>query len=202
MSQKSTINLTNNQLNLISDTNYPIEKLKALQNIKLLLQQTADCIMQHNECKPFIFGVAAKLTHGENYLQLPYIIIDIPQLTSNKPHLNARVMFWWGNYFACQYFINQKILYQFNLHDFIKHMADDAVFITDNLWDNNIHSASWLKTTANETQKQEQFLQADIIKICAIMPILAYKNLPHFALNFYLKIFSWLNGVIKYQLLR
>jgi hypothetical protein len=41
-----------------------------------------------------------KISKGENYLGLPYLILDHPRLFEHENIFAIRTMFWWGNYFS------------------------------------------------------------------------------------------------------
>ena len=40
-----------------------------------------------------------KISRGENYQGLPYVILDQPRLFTKEHILAIRTMFWWGHYF-------------------------------------------------------------------------------------------------------
>jgi hypothetical protein len=41
-----------------------------------------------------------KISKGENYLGLPYVMLDYPRLFTREHVLAIRTMFWWGHYFS------------------------------------------------------------------------------------------------------
>ncbi|MBN9383460.1 MAG: hypothetical protein J0H74_22070 [Chitinophagaceae bacterium] len=41
-----------------------------------------------------------KISKGENYLGLPYVVLDYPRLFRREDVLAIRTMFWWGHYFS------------------------------------------------------------------------------------------------------
>ncbi len=42
----------------------------------------------------------AKISKGENYLKLPYVMLDYPRSFDRENILAVRTMFWWGNFFS------------------------------------------------------------------------------------------------------
>ena len=42
----------------------------------------------------------AKISRGENYLGLPWVILDYPRLFGREDVLAIRTMFWWGHPFS------------------------------------------------------------------------------------------------------
>lgn len=42
----------------------------------------------------------AKISKGENYLKLPYVMLDYPRCFDGGNIFAVRTMFWWGNFFS------------------------------------------------------------------------------------------------------
>jgi hypothetical protein len=68
-----------------------IELLTDLQNS--LVEQSADF-------ERSLFEVPPKISRGEQYLGLPYVVLDYPRLSSGNSLLFIRTMFWWGYFFS------------------------------------------------------------------------------------------------------
>ena len=43
---------------------------------------------------------SAKISKGENYQGLPWVMLDYPRLFSGNNIFSIRTMFWWGNHFS------------------------------------------------------------------------------------------------------
>ena len=59
----------------------------------------------------------AKISKGENYLQLPFLMLDYPRCFDAKNIFAVRTMFWWGNFFSITIHLSgsYKLMYQENL---------------------------------------------------------------------------------------
>lgn len=42
-----------------------------------------------------------KISRGENYNGLPYLVLDFPRVFTPSAICAIRTMFWWGNFFSC-----------------------------------------------------------------------------------------------------
>ncbi len=49
---------------------------------------------------PEIGNVNGKISKGENYLGLPYVMLDYPRIFSKHGIFAIRTFFWWGNFFS------------------------------------------------------------------------------------------------------
>ena len=60
-------------------------------------RQVAD---DHRQQLPVeFFDVSPKISRGEQYLGLPYVMLDYPRIFSKENVFAIRTFFWWGNYF-------------------------------------------------------------------------------------------------------
>ena len=55
-----------------------------------------------------------KISRGENYLGLPWVILDYPRNFTNPDVFAARTMFWWGNYVSLQLLLKGACLQMLN----------------------------------------------------------------------------------------
>ena len=60
-------------------------------------QQTA---RQKNNLPVEVFVKDPKISRGENYQQLPYVMLDYPRYFDKQDTLAIRTFFWWGNFFS------------------------------------------------------------------------------------------------------
>jgi hypothetical protein len=57
---------------------------------------------------PVIASSIPKISRGENYMGLPYLVLDYPRIFE-KDHTSAiRTMFWWGNFFSITLHLSGK----------------------------------------------------------------------------------------------
>jgi hypothetical protein len=99
----SFIDLSTDEFSLLSDPDILIKK-KIIQNkIYKLLENTQTKIEvflgQFEESLPANFS-HAKISQGENYLNLPYMVLDYPSVFSKQNTFAFRTMFYWGNFFS------------------------------------------------------------------------------------------------------
>lgn len=65
---------------------------------------------------PFPTGTdvaVGKITKGENYRGLPYVIADYPRLFTPESVMAYRILFWWGHYFSCTWHLSGPALETF-----------------------------------------------------------------------------------------
>jgi len=55
--------------------------------------------MGHGDFPQELFGTDPKISRGENYKGLPYVILDYPRIFGREDVFAVRTMFWWGHPF-------------------------------------------------------------------------------------------------------
>ena len=99
------IRLSQKEMELVTNTDLILTKNAILQKIKLLL---ADLQVQQQQCLQSYSGripdeiiqSSPKISKGENYNGLPYLMLDYPRVFNSSAIYAIRTMFWWGNFFS------------------------------------------------------------------------------------------------------
>ncbi|MBX3241104.1 MAG: hypothetical protein KIT80_16475 [Chitinophagaceae bacterium] len=97
------IQLSEDELQLAQNSDIILTKNLIIEKAGLLL---GELIAGFSElAKDIIAGLPAesrspKISKGEHYLGLPYVILDFPRHFKRHEILAIRTMFWWGNHFS------------------------------------------------------------------------------------------------------
>ncbi len=99
------IALSAKELELVCDTGWILTKHTIIQKVYQLfgdvLPQLETILLAQKELLPVeIFINAPKISKGENYRQLPYVMLDYPRYFGKDGTLAIRTFFWWGNFFS------------------------------------------------------------------------------------------------------
>lgn len=179
MEQKSTNKLNNDEFNLISDTWYPIIKKGAIEKIKA---QLADLGAQMQDNQPHL---NYKISAGENYLNLPYLILDFPKISGPNFPFVFRTLFWWGKPISCQVLVRNN-LYN-NTIDKLLYLShpNTLVLVGDNLWENDF-SSQHFKSVAELSDIEKAALTAKTyVKLVHTFDMKKPDNLFEEAIGFY-----------------
>ena len=90
---------------LVMNKDFILTKIAIIQKVYALFGDIAEryktIAAPYKEQLPAgIFEPAAKIFKGENYLQLPYVMLDYPRKFTGDNMFAIRSFFWWGNYFS------------------------------------------------------------------------------------------------------
>lgn len=94
--QGPKIRLSAAEVALVCDAEIILTKNNVVKKTVALLAAVQDEI-----CKSFHgFSSSPKISKGENYLGLPYVVLDYPRIAKGNDLLFIRSFFWWGNFFS------------------------------------------------------------------------------------------------------
>lgn len=106
MAEKAKIILSRDEFEAVNNRLFFETKIRITQKI---YDQFAVAVNIANE-KQIFSGITfpdgtdlttGKISKGENYLGLPYILLDFPRHFKGTESLAVRTMFWWGNFISC-----------------------------------------------------------------------------------------------------
>lgn len=116
-----------------------------------------------------------KIAKGENYLLLPYLLLDYPRCFEGENIFAVRTMFWWGNFFSITLHISgiYKNQFQQNIMDNLVSVKQDF-FIC-------VHESQWHHHFEEDNYKPlDQLKRHEINEIIAAKPFI--KLAVHFPL--------------------
>lgn len=99
------LGLTERELVIIQDQEFLLTKARASAKVYNMLSTTREelkRIVENSRLTPEQKSLfkTSKISRGENYLGLPYQVLDYPAFFSKKDTFAYRTMFWWGNFFS------------------------------------------------------------------------------------------------------
>jgi hypothetical protein len=94
--QGSKITLSPSEAALIGNAEIILTKNSIIQKTVALLAQLQEQLTAY----PVAFHSSPKISRGENYRGLPYVVLDYPRIASGEDLFFIRSMFWWGHCFS------------------------------------------------------------------------------------------------------
>lgn len=89
---------------LMMDTRFILTKNAVLQKMELLLGALSETIREKVQKRALdqtpAFVISPKIARGEQYQELPWLMLDYPRLFTKTDTCAIRCFFWWGNYWS------------------------------------------------------------------------------------------------------
>jgi hypothetical protein len=99
------IRLSQTEMKLVNNAELILTKNAILKKVNQLLGNLQAKQQQYIKAQAAglpekISGSSPKISKGENYQGLPYLILDYPRLFEHENIFAVRTMFWWGHFFS------------------------------------------------------------------------------------------------------
>ena len=97
------IHLSATELELATNAEIILTKNRIIQKTIALFESIQNHITDpiKTGALPEVFSrVGPKISNGENYRGLPYVVLDYPRLANQGNLCFIRTMFWWGHFFS------------------------------------------------------------------------------------------------------
>lgn len=105
MSAQSKIQLSRLEMDLLNNSEWILTKNLIVKKAQTLLEQVqqniSDYAKQYSNVFPTeVIAISPKISKGENYRGLPWLILDYPRYFDKENIFAIRIMFWWANFFS------------------------------------------------------------------------------------------------------
>ena len=105
MDDQTKIQLSPLEMDLLNNSEWILTKNVIIKKAKRLLEEVQQNISDYIKLQPAIFPgevltISPKISKGENYKGLPWLILDYPRYFDKENIFAIRTMFWWGNFFS------------------------------------------------------------------------------------------------------
>lgn len=180
------------ELHLLQDEQILRTKQAIIKKMHRLLADTEYHLRQTVSAKikslpEYILTQTGKISRGENYHDLPYLVLDFPRHFAQEAIFAYRTMFWWGNFLSCTLHLQGKALEKFrnNLLSNLPTLKEDIFFcIAPTPWEYHYGSDNYVVMNEIPEQKLEQLIATkDFIKISRKLPLEQYDQLADFSVN-------------------
>jgi hypothetical protein len=193
--QDTKVRFSEKELNVISDPDIFYVKHRITEKIFDLFETLRSDYRSLPEHDSFSFpkGVdttSGKVSQGENYRQLPYIIMDFPKYFSRDSIFVFRTMFWWGHFFSFtlqihgEALINHRPVIANNYKKLLG--AGFYICINDTPWNHTFEKNNYrLIDDISEEKFQQVVREKKFIKIARYLPLQQWSNIGTFASKSY-----------------
>ncbi|HZI52394.1 MAG TPA: hypothetical protein VFD56_01720 [Chitinophagaceae bacterium] len=200
------IRLSPNEMDLVTNAEWILTKngimRKAWHLLEGLQEYQQDLIISYQkELPPQALLVPAKISKGENYRGLPYLVLDYPRFFEKENAFAIRTMFWWGHFFSITLHLsgNMKALYIPSLLQGYRQLADNSFYFStnDEEWEHHFESDNYsLLHEITEKQYREQLQERPFIKLAQKVELVKWND----AHDILAKYYSELVGLLHHQL--
>ena len=195
MLKAANLLLSGKELQLVSDESWIVMKEGILQKVAHLFGQLPSVIV--DAIKPNLpdFDLMSihspKISRGERYKGLPYLILDYPREFGKDDVFAIRTMFWWAHDFSIHLHLAGEFRKRFE-EKLVKNISvDPAGFhlcIHEDPWQHEVNSENYISVSDAGLQRSTEILRGHpFIKITITIPLNKWNYLDTELMNGYRK---------------
>lgn len=197
MNHASKLMLSDEELQLVNNPDWILTKRIIIEKVNQFLgalseNQKAVIENEKNWLPLAVVQSTAKISKGENYLQLPYLLLDYPRCFDGENIFAVRTMFWWGNYFSITLQLSgiYKQMFQKKIVEY-PDLAKQHFFIciNENQWHHHFGADNYIavKQLANK-DLQDIILKKQFVKLSLNFSLQQWNDIPALLDNSFKKI--------------
>ena len=178
------------EFSLLSNQDILITKRRIQKKIYTLLvsthRQLNAVVNLHKSSLPReIISSTGKISKGENYLHLPYLILDYPAYFTKTDIFAFRTMFYWGNFFSATLHLQGSYLkkYRHNLHDNWSVLEKSGIYIScgETPWHYYYKPDNYVMLNQ---ENKDKILTDPFVKLSTKIDLADWRNLPVLSTNY------------------
>lgn len=151
MQDSANVSLSAFEHQLVTDAAWILTKNRIIGKVfvmfgKLSEQYQAHALLQQLPAETLL--ASPKISKGENYEGLPYVMLDYPRCFGRENVLAIRTFFWWGNFFSITLQLKGMYLEQFRSN--IQQQLSAASY--NNAWI-NVSEEEWMHHFRNDNMQ-------------------------------------------------
>lgn len=106
----ANVKLSSRELDLVCDAGIILTKNNIIAKVYELMGQLSEMYREELKTCPYtaITAILPKISRGENYEGLPWVMLDYPRYFRANDHFAIRTFFWWGHFLSISLLVKGK----------------------------------------------------------------------------------------------
>lgn len=187
MTDVPKLTLSAEELQLVTNTQWILTKRVIIDKVNFLFGNLSVVFKNHVTANSFFLQPAIvqstpKIAKGENYLELPYVLLDYPRCFDKENIFAIRTMFWWGNFFSITLHLSGKYKQTFetvlqkNLPTLVQY--DFYVCINEDEWQHHFNTDNYMPVNKLTPNEINSITQTHFIKVAIKFPLEKWDTMP------------------------
>jgi hypothetical protein len=170
--REAKIKLSEDELLLVHNAGVILTKNAIIQKIISFFSLIAEEMKTEIEKKQLPAAITTstpKISKGENYKGLPYVILDYPRVFTRENIFAVRTMFWWGSYFSVTLHLkgDYQEMFSGSIKRNISYLTENkfSICVSSDQWQHELSEDNYISLsciTENQLDaiiKEKQFLK-------------------------------------------
>ena len=188
MNEEAKIRLSSLEMELVNDTEWIFTKQLIIEKVSHLLgllhQDYKKIIASQNGLMPeLLLRPGGKISKGENYKSLPFMILDYPAVFNKEKIFAIRTMFWWGNFFSVSLHLSGNYFKSISniakATSFLKEKGF-SVSVNEDEWQHHFHPSNFTNINELNSDEIKNLFQKNFLKIAKRINLSNWGVAPQF----------------------
>jgi hypothetical protein len=200
---KTKIHLSDFERDLLNNSDWILTKNHIIKKAQQLLAEVQQHVFDYTHFHPHgfppeVITVSPKISKGENYMGLPWLMLDYPRYFNKENIFAIRTLFWWGNFFSTSLHLSGKYKKQYarSVIQSHQHLAENKFYccINDDPWQHHFEKDNYV--AVREIGKDEFAAiieEKSFIKLSARFSFSQWDDAITLLSGNFIKIAGWLN---------
>ncbi|TMI64786.1 MAG: hypothetical protein E6H07_02395 [Bacteroidetes bacterium] len=188
MQHRAKIQFSELEQSLMRNAEWILTKNAIMEKMKWLLQdcqdeQAALFSNMHSSLPAEIFITSAKISKGENYDGLPWLMLDYPRHFEKENSFAIRTLFWWGNFFSVTLHLSGKYKEQYAANIISQYdtlnQNDFYLCVNNTEWEHHFEKTNYIPVNKTDIDAFLQIInEKNFIKLSVKIDLYQWENLP------------------------
>ena len=181
--------LSSRELAIVTDKEFILTKHRIIQQVFALFQQQVPVIQQYLQTfwnSQLGYDRLPKISKGDQYRQLPYVVMDYPAVFNKQDRMAIRTLFLWGDSFGVTLHLAGRykmLLWQQILHHLMQNRTQPFyISVSKNEWEHHFEVDNYLLLSDFSPSSLLKHLEeSTFIKIALRYPLAQWNDMgKHF----------------------
>ena len=173
MNTQTKIHLSQLETELVQNREWILTKQSIINKVYQLFGETLTNYKEVTLRQTFTIidsykHLGGKISRGENYMGLPYVMLDYPASFSKEHIFAIRTFFWWGNFFSISLHLSgKKFPLQKNFSEIFLFLKENNFYIcvNENEWQHNFDPSNYVTVSSLSENTFEELSTRNFFKI-------------------------------------
>lgn len=193
------ITLSPKELELVNNADWILTKNLIIEKVYELFGLVAASYQtQYQNFTTFenseVFSVSPKISKGEQYRGLPYVMLDFPRYYGGQDFFGIRTFFWWGNHSSIHLVLKGKFLASFgpSISRYFQLMGksernDWFIGVGSDPWQHHFDTNNYISV---EQWGGQNFADLPFLKLAKKIPLEEWDDMEQFLVRHFNRILS------------
>jgi hypothetical protein len=190
MNKETKITLSAKEQELVCNTDWILTKHAIIRKVYHLFGEQAalmqELVLNQNSYLPEeVKASVPKIAKGENYKELPYVMLDYPRCFEKEKTVAIRTFFWWGHFFSVNLQLSgickEKALPSLQNNFLQLHQNDYWLCVSSDPWQHHFEEDNYVAIKKYTNEEFSSILNREsFIKIGKKIPLTEWGKVPAF----------------------